>query len=383
MSKKNMVLEIVKKELRDVVRDKKTLITMVVVPLIFYPLLIVFMILLYESMGDPEITTYNKIGFAFEPDSSFNTIIQEMEIDKVRGTEKELRTKLENEEIQAYIVLEDTTFTIYADSKNTSSQQAGYLADSAIQEYKRVMQSYELTKEGILPEEILDNYTVEYGDIAEISYAGSFILSYMPPILFMVATMTACFAAIDMTAGEKERGTLETLLTFPLKTSDIIFGKFLATAISAIISSIIGFVSMYGIIIYFAKTKETLAGIEMMPVLNLVFVIVLIIIYALLVSAIAIALSSNKKSFKESQSSTTVLNILPMAAMFLPMMGVDLNIKLACIPGINVCYLLNTVMTNSINFTYFALTVVTNLVFMYVGLKIVSKIYKSDKVLFS
>lgn len=383
MSKKNMVWEIVKKELRDVARDKKTLLTMVIVPLIFYPLLIVFMIFLYDSMGDPEITSYNKIGFAFEPDASFNTIIQEMEIDRIQGTEKELKTKLENGNIQAYIVLKDNIFTIYADSKDTMSQQAGYLADSAIQEYKKVMQSYELTKEGLLPEEILDNFTVEYEDISEMGYAGSFILSYMPAILFMVATMTACFAAIDMTAGEKERGTLETLLTFPLKTSDIIFGKFLATAISAMVSSIVGFASMYGIIIYFAGKKEILAGIQMMPIINFVYVLILIIIYSLLVSALAIALSSNKKSFKESQSSTTVLNALPMIAMFLPMIGIEFNIKFACIPGVNVCYLLNDVMKNSINFSYFIVTVISNLIFMYVGLKIVSKIYKSDKVLFS
>ena len=81
MKNKCMMFEIIKKEIRDVIRDKKTLVMMIVIPLLLYPLMFGFILTFQDSMMNADESNYNKIGFAFEPDSAMNTVIEELEID--------------------------------------------------------------------------------------------------------------------------------------------------------------------------------------------------------------------------------------------------------------------------------------------------------------
>ena len=96
MKNKSMVFEIIKKEIRDVIRDKKTLLMMIVVPIILFPIFFGIMLTMQEDMMNVEEDVYNTIGFAFETDDAMNTIIDEMEIQKQTGTEEELKEKLAN-----------------------------------------------------------------------------------------------------------------------------------------------------------------------------------------------------------------------------------------------------------------------------------------------
>ncbi len=383
MKTKGMIFEIVKKEIRDVIRDKKTLLMMIVVPLILYPLMFGFIITLEDSMMNADESEYNKIGFAFETDKALDTVIEELEIKKITGTENELKEKFDNQEIDAYITLNDKKFTIYYSEGNAYGQATLQMAYEMIEGYKKAIQSQMLTAEGLIPDEIFNVYTVETKDVSGKDAYTQMMLGMVPSFILMTATLTAIFAAIDMTAGEKERGTLETLLTFPLKNGDIIGGKFIATTICTVISSVIGFLSMYGVLLYLSKNLESFKGMELLSIQNILFALIMFIVFGMLISAIAIIIASKAKSFKEAQNSTQPLAFISIIPMFLSMMGTKLDSTLALIPFVNVNLLLSDIISNTVNMQYFIITIVANIVFVFIIMKAVIKLFKSDKILFS
>lgn len=383
MKNKSMVFEIIKKEIRDVIRDKKTLLMMIVVPIVLFPIFFGFMLTMQEDMMNVEEDVYNTIGFTFETDDAMNTIIDEMEIQKQTGTEEDFKTKLSNGEINAYITLKDSEFTIYYTEQDTYGYATLELAYELLAGYTQSIQSQMLTSEGLIPEEIFNVYTVKEEDVSNRDAYTEMILGMVPSFILMSATLTAIFSAIDMTAGEKERGTLETLLTFPIKNSDIITGKFLATTICTVVSSLLGFSSMYAVLYYFSGKLESFSGMELLTVKSIILVLVIFVVFSMLVSALAIVIASKAKSFKEAQNSSQPLSFLCLVPMFISMMEIELNTTLALIPFVNVSLLINQILANAVNMQYFVIMVVSNIVFIYIILKAISKLYKSDKILFS
>ena len=383
MKNKGMMFEIIKKEIRDVIRDKKTLVMMIVIPLLLYPLMFGFILIFQDSMMNADESNYNKIGFAFEPDKAMNTVIEELEIDEVRGTEDELKEKFKNDEIDGYITLKDKEFTIYYTEQDNYGMATLQMANELINGYKKAIQSQMLTSEGLIPDEIFNVYTVKEEDVSETDSMTQYMIGMVPTFILMTTALTATFAAIDMTAGEKERGTLETLLTFPLKPGDIIGGKFLATTICTVISAVIGFASMYGVLYYLSGTLESFKGMQLLSFGSICLVILLFVIFAMLMSALAIVIASSAKSFKEAQNSTQPLAFITMIPMFLSMMGTKLDMILSMIPFVNVNLLLSDIISNAVNMQYFMITIISNIVFIIIVMKAVIKLFKSDKILFS
>ena len=100
---KNNIFNILKKELREVFRDKKSLSMMLVIPFMI-PLIIIGMSALFNSGQDKPVTDYNKIGFAYELSNVEENIIKELEIDSIFDTIDELEEKYDNEELDLYTV---------------------------------------------------------------------------------------------------------------------------------------------------------------------------------------------------------------------------------------------------------------------------------------
>ena len=95
---KNNLWNILKKELREMFRDKKSLSMMLVIP-IFVPLIVLGMSALFEVQANKDIEEYNKIGFAYELSEEEKNIAKELNIEVNEGNEDELKTKYKNDEI--------------------------------------------------------------------------------------------------------------------------------------------------------------------------------------------------------------------------------------------------------------------------------------------
>lgn len=117
---KNNLYNILKKELKELFRDKKSLAMMLVIP-IFIPLLIIGMSALFEKQTNKEVENYNKIGITYDMTDKEKEIAKEMKIDMIKGTEEELKQKYEKEEINLYITKNENTYVINTNGSENSN----------------------------------------------------------------------------------------------------------------------------------------------------------------------------------------------------------------------------------------------------------------------
>ena len=380
---KNNLGNMLKKELRDMFRDKKSLAMMLVIP-IFIPLLVIGMSALFEMQMTQDPSEYNLIGFDYELSEVENNIIQELNINPVIGTEEELKQKFDNNEIYLYVLKDDNNYTINGDDSEATTY-ASMLVESYFNSYKNYLQNEYLTDKNINSDEVINIINLKENIVKQDSYFANFIINYAFLFIIMAITVSATYPATDTTAGEKERGTLETLLTFPIRSKDIIIGKFLSVSISSIIT---GLISLILTIISLLLANNMFTIYEgnnlMLPITSLIFAIVVIVAYSFLISGLCIAIASNSKTFKEAQSALTPLTFI---SFFPGMIAFMINIQttniLALIPFINFTLIFTDITNGNIDYLNIFLMLLSTIVIIVVVLSIIIKQYKSEKVLFN
>lgn len=379
---KNNVFNILKKELREMFRDKKSLSMMLVIP-IFIPLLVIGMSALFESQMNMPVTDYNTIGFNYELDTVEQSIIEELEINPVYDTEENLKEKFDNGEIDLYVTRNNTVYTINGDDSDTTTY-ASTLVESYFNAYKDYLQTDYLANHNVDPSMVMNIITLEENIIAEDNFFASYVTNYAFFFIIMAITVSATYPATDATAGEKERGTLETLLTFPIKSKDIIIGKFLSVTLSSVITGVLSLI----LAIISLKIANNMFSIYegmdlMLPASSLIFALIVILAYSLLISGLCIAIASKSKTFKEAQSALTPLTFISFfPGMIAFMIGITTTNVYACIPFLNYTLIFTDITSGNINFVHFLLMLVSTIIIIAVVLKIIIKQYKSERVLF-
>mgnify|MGYP001862934161 FL=1 len=379
---KNNVFNILKKELREMFRDKKSLSMMLVIP-IFIPLLVIGMSALFESQMNMPVTDYNTIGFNYELDTVEQSIIEELEINPVYDTEENLKEKFDNGEIDLYVTRNNTVYTINGDDSDTTTY-ASTLVESYFNAYKDYLQTDYLVNHNVDPSMVMNIITLEENIIAEDNFFASYVTNYAFFFIIMAITVSATYPATDATAGEKERGTLETLLTFPIKSKDIIIGKFLSVTLSSVITGVLSLI----LAIISLKIANNMFSIYegmdlMLPASSLIFALIVILAYSLLISGLCIAIASKSKTFKEAQSALTPLTFISFfPGMIAFMIGITTTNVYACIPFLNYTLIFTDITSGNINFVHILLMLVSTIIIIAVVLKIIIKQYKSERVLF-
>ena len=379
---KNNVFNILKKELREMFRDKKSLAMMLVIP-IFIPLLVIGMSALFESQMNMPITDYNRIGFNYELNSVEESIIDDLEINPIYDTEENLKEQFEKGEIVLYVTKNNNVYTINGDDSDTTTY-ASSLVESYFQIYKDYLQTDYLANHNVDPSEVLNIITLEENIVTEDNFFASYVTNYAFFFIIMAITVSATYPATDATAGEKERGTLETLLTFPIKSKDIIIGKFLSVSLSSIITGVLSLV----LAILSLKIANNMFSIYekidlMLSSSSLIFALIVILAYSFLISGLCIAIASKSKTFKEAQSALTPLTFISFfPGMIAFMIGITTTNIYACIPFLNYTLIFTDITSGNINFIHILLMLISTIIIIIVILKIIIKQYKSERVLF-
>ena len=380
---KNNLWNILKKELRELFRDKKSLAMMLVIP-IFIPLLVIGMSALFESQVSRDVSEYNKIGFAYEMSEAEKSIAKEMNIEIINGTNEELKQKYDNGEINLYITKQDNKYIINTDGSDNSTF-ASSLMDTYFNTYKQYLQQNYLQENNINPNEVLNIITVEENVIEQDNYFANYIKNYAFLFIMMAITVSATYPATDTTAGERERGTLETLLTFPIKSKDIIVGKFLGVTVSSIITGIISLVLAILSLIITKNMFSIYEGVDVMfSPLTILFAVIVIIAYSFFISGLCIAIASTSKSFKEAQSALTPLTFISFfPGMIAFMMGITTTPILSIVPFLNFTLIFTDINNGTIDLLNIGLMAVSTIVYISLVFAHIIKQYKSEKVLFA
>ena len=380
---KNNLWNILKKELRELFRDKKSLAMMLIIP-IFIPLLVIGMSALFEAQVSKDISEYNKIGFAYEMTETEKSIAEEMNIEIINGNEEKLKEKYDNGEINLYVTKQDSKYIINTDGSDNSTF-ASNLLETYFNTYKQYLQQSYLQENNISPDEVLNIITVEENVIEQDNYFANYIKNYAFLFIMMAITVSATYPATDTTAGERERGTLETLLTFPIKSRDIIIGKFLGVTVSSIIT---GLISLALAIISLMITKNMFSiydGIDIMySPITILFAVIVIIAYSFFISGLCIAIASTSKTFKEAQSALTPLTFISFfPGMIAFMMGITTTPILSIVPFLNFTLIFTDINNGTINLLNIGLMAISTIIYISLVFAHIIKQYKSEKVLFA
>ena len=378
----NNLLNILKKELRELFRDKKSLAMMLVIP-IFIPLLVIGMSALFDTQVNRNIEEFNKIGFAYQLSEEEKEIAENMDIKVINGTEEELKQKYENSEINLYVTKENNNYILNTGSSDNDTY-AMNLMETYFDSLKQYMQANYLSNNNINPNEVLNIINVEENIFEEDNYFTSYIKNYAFLFIIMAITVSATYPATDTTAGEKERGTLETLLTFPIKSKDIIVGKFLGVSISSIVTGVISLILAVISLVIAGNMFSIYDGIDIMfSGTSLIFAIIVIIAYSFFISGLCISIASKSKTFKEAQSALTPLTFISFfPGMIAFMVGIETTPILSIIPFLNFTLLFTDISNGNINLLNLVLMAISTIIYITIVLKLIIKQYKSENVLF-
>ena len=209
-----------------------------------------------------------------------------------------------------------------------------------------------------------------------------FVISFT--YIIMAIVMATTNMATTATAVEKENGTLETLLTFPVRVKDLIIGKYLAIVIMGIIASIIGLVLALSSLGIAVNTQELFSNISLnISIISIVLSIIVVVLASLFIGGISLVVTSFAKSYKEAQSMCSMLNIVTVIPMFISFFGMKISYWYYLIPVVNYTQILLDIFSGSIDIISILMVVISSIVYVILVIFYILKQYKYEKILFS
>ena len=327
-----IILTLLKKEIIDIFRDTKTIIIMVIVPLVLYPLIFLGTLLLSSNLlRESTIKTYNvaivndSLNYTRKIEELLGNALDEHEYHFsvswiLPGSDYEKLLRDEEYDLIISAIDNGNEYPNYMLYSLTSSNKSGTcrsMAETVLKDY-----SDKIIEERL--EDALDNYellktepfTVESTDFSSKEETTGMLIGYIMPFMMIISVLMGAFTvAIDISVGEKERGTLETLITLPISNTQMMISKFFAVSLFALFSVAINLFSfgLMGIYVFNSiKLAKTFVGefrfSHFIP--SILLMIVVLVLFSMFVSALCLCVDFTAKSVKEANNFTTPLMLI-------------------------------------------------------------------------
>ncbi|MCY7293649.1 MAG: ABC transporter permease [Ferruginibacter sp.] len=366
----NTIFTVLKKELKDTLRDRRTLISAVIIPALIIPLLLIGVTKLQRTLMKKEGDKQLKIAIIGNPENFRNHL--EDSTFKMFTTYKleDAKLAVSKDSLDAIIEFQPNFFANVNDMK--SGKMNLYYKSTNFMLYSRISEKLEIIKSQILQERIqklniseeaLIPFSVTKVDIATVKEQLGKMIGGFLPYIFIIFCFTACmYPAIDLITGEKEKGTMETLLSSPASRFQILIGKILtisivglSAALMTIVGMVVGLKFLPDIPADFLATINDIVSVKFIVML-FAMLIPLSIFFAGLLSAIVI----RAKSFKEAQTMVTpMMFVIIIPAMLALIPGVVLNWQTTFIPVLNIALATKEIIAGTINIAMYAAIVLS------------------------
>ncbi|MBE1299646.1 MAG: ABC transporter permease subunit [Alteromonadaceae bacterium] len=392
---------IMQKELTELLRDKKTLFFMIALPLLLFPAIfgavgffsskaiteaenktLNFAVIgaehhqvLVDALAAVDTLELKTIG-----DEDFKTLIKDKTLDFVVELQPNANGKL--------LEVGQTTVNLYLNDAGLNQIQKRFnKVLDGITEGKRADAFAELGISETQQIALLEPVIVEKINIAEERENwGERIGGLVPYLLFLLCLQGAMFPASDLGAGEKERGTLETLLLAPVDRTQLVLGKFATIALAGIVAAMVTVFSMalWSIIIGNAMAISFVIEIVgQISIIDFVLMFLMLVPVASIFAAVLLSLSIYAKSYKEAQSymgSLVIFVIVPIMIALMP--GVELEGVWAWVPLTNVALAMKELVKGTMD--YVQLIAIFSSTVVIAGALLAFCVYwfKQEKVLF-
>ena len=380
----SIIVSIFKKELIDVLRDRRTLMFMVVIPILITPLLIIGSIKFQEYQNKKSEEKILKIAYINESEDSLTKqllsdqkgvkIIEGVPIDSIESY-------IKSDSLQGGLYL-GKGFLKKIKTNSSGDVKIYYKSSDLISKSKKRMQAaLDIYKEKIIAErlkqlnvdgQILEPITITNIDMATAKETmGKAIGGFIPYVLVMFIFLGAMYPAIDLGAGEKERGSLETLLSSPATKFEITMGKLLVVSLTGIVSGLVSVLGISSSLFFIDKIpvqiQETI--LELINPFMIFSIIILMIPIAIFFASMLLSISFYARSFKEAQSLMGPLNMVIIVPLFLSLgPGMEMDHATALMPLINVGLLTKEILAGSVELIYFIETLFSLLFCAAIGI---------------
>lgn len=213
--------------------------------------------------------------------------------------------------------------------------------------------------------------------------SSTFSLAAVIPLILILMTITgAVYPAIDLTAGERERGTLEALIAAPVPRLGLLMAKYVAVLAVAILTATVNLVAMTATI-YSVELGPLLFGERGLTLLDVLQVFSLLVLFAAFFSAVLLALTSFARSFKEAQAYLIPLMLFSLAPGILALVpGVRLSPLLAVVPLANVVLLARDVLQGEVAPLVGLVVVLATILYAAAALGLAARIFGTDAILY-
>ncbi len=407
-----------RKELSESLRDRRTLGTLVLMPVLLYPVLAMAFLQLLQSSRVDEIRPLYRIGFISEAEKE--SVLDYWQIggehlrnrhapSKVKGKEPELSPYLSPwPELDPYVMpdLDEAVSTgkvdvgvrlhppggvrahparrifdcdlLYRKGSNLGLEATRYLesltADANADQIDRLLEANRIQWRG---DPVRGRVTI----VPDLTTKKSQVMPVLVPLILILMTMTgAVYPAIDLTAGERERGTLEILVAAPVSRLVVLLAKYAAVFTVAMLTALVNLGSM--------TLSLRVTGIEKavfesnLSALVLIQVLGLLLLFAAFFSAVVLTVTSFARSFKEAQAYLIPLMLLCLTPGMMALLpGLRLNGPLAVVPLLNIVLLARDLLGGTASFTVASVVVATTLLYALAAVSLAARVFGAEAVL--
>lgn len=422
------------KELRETLRDRRTLLTLFLMPLIVYPILSLlfqgFIASGFDSTqsvgGETQNVQTNEFVFVFNSEESLRTISPHLD----RGFRNLVRARAAHPD-SGMADLENQTGLLtshrlmWADSERDlsvrqmvsqgmadvgviiSAQQADtgvprpvdftlvYIKDDlrsldAIRLFEQILDSVTIaayrdlmTARGMPGLQVPIRIKSETVSMRQTQQAGISFAALIPLILTLMTITGAVYPAIDLTAGERERGTLESMIAAPIPRMRILLGKLVAIVAVAMLTAILNLIGM-SITLWVFQFDRALFGEQGLTLITVGRILGLLMLFAVFFSSVLLVITSFARSFKEGQA---YLIPLMMVALAPSLMSLKPDLELAGLwtvtPLVNIVLLARDVLNDAANWSNAVVTVGTTILYSILAITMAARFFGTAKVLYS
>lgn len=401
------------KELRETLRDRRTIATLILMPILVYPLLgMAFSKFLFAQLDQQPPTEYQiavenaKDMALFSATYSSGNQLLGHELDPAHplpakpGEPAEPRLQLlQADEVKSEVSLEEIVRTQIADIgvRFPEGRKLPLSVQFIVREGSplgREVREHIEKRFRAVNDDFVSRFFAAQQPVVQLPVdwsvetvpgiaVPSFSLATLVPLILILMTVTgAVYPAIDLTAGERERGTLEALMAAPISRTRVLLAKYAAVVFVALMTA---FVNLGAMVVTAFSTgfEELLFGAGGLSPFRLLQVLGLLAAFAAFFSAVILALTSVARSFKEAQAYLIPLMMLSIAPGILALLpGLKLTLGWALVPLANMVLVTRDLLDGHVSTSAMAVALAANGVWTAVALAVAIRIFGTDAVLY-
>jgi sodium transport system permease protein len=390
-----------RKELTDALRDRRTVISMIVVPIFLMPVLTIFLgVLSARLIGRALLQVSSIMVIGGENSPQILAALHTLQDVQVVPASSDYALQIVDKKIRAAVELPSDFDAMIARGETAKVRidtyqgeiNSGFTADKLERFFRdfRDRTIRERLDSRHLPANLVEPFQVEQTNVAPPEKVSGVVLGGLVPYFVIILSLTGTmYPAMDLTVGEKERGTIETILCSPISRTSLVLGKFLMVLTASLSTATLAIASMG---LTFAAAGEMVGGVSQIRTMGfqfhvtpaaVIWVFIMVVPLAVLFSAALLAISLFAKSFKEAQSYLSPLTIVVFAPAIVAILpGVELNAALSLVPILNTSLVCKEIVSGTYHWGFIALIFASSCIYATVALWLAIRLFQREDVLF-